>query len=51
MVEKQLAVIDMTASVLCMENSIPLRVFSLKEENSIVRAFEDDFNGTTVTVD
>ena len=51
MVEKQLAVIDMTASVLCMENSIPLRVFSLKDENSIVRAFEDDFNGTTVTVD
>ena len=51
MVEKQLAVIDMTASVLCMENSIPLRVFSLKDENSIVRAFEEDFNGTTVTVD
>lgn len=51
MVEKQLAVIDMTASVLCMENSIPLRVFSLKEENSIIKAFKDDFNGTTVTAD
>ncbi len=51
MVEKQLAVIDMTASVLCMENSIPLRVFSLKGENSILGAFEDDFDGTTVTVE
>lgn len=51
MVEKQLAVIDMTASVMCMENKIPLRVFSLKEKDSIIKAFNDDFSGTRVTVD
>ncbi len=51
MVEKQLGVIDMTASVMCMENSIPLRVFALKEDESILNAFNDDFSGTKVTVD
>lgn len=51
MVEKQLAVIDMTASVMCMENKIPLRVFSLKEKDSIIKAFNDDFSGTRVTVE
>ena len=51
MVEKQLGVIDMTASVMCMENSIPLRVFALKEQESILNAFGDEFSGTIVTVD
>ena len=51
MVEKQLGVIDMTASVMCMENSIPLRVFALKEQDSILNAFGDGFSGTIVTVD
>ena len=51
MVEKQLGVIDMTASVMCMENSIPLRVFALKEQDSILNAFGDEFSGTIVTVD
>ena len=51
MVEKQLGVIDMTASVMCMENRIPLRVFALKEKNSIINAFEKDFSGTSVTVE
>ena len=51
MVEKQLGVIDMTASVMCMENKIPLRVFALKEKDSIINAFDKDFNGTNVTID
>ena len=51
MVEKPLGVIDMTASVMCMENSIPLRVFALKEQDSILNAFGDEFSGTIVTVD
>lgn len=51
MVSKQLQVIDLTASVLCQENSIPLMVFDLKEENSIIKAFLDrDFTGTKVIV-
>ena len=51
MVEKQLGVIDMTASVMCMENSIPLRVFALKEQDSILNAFGHEFSGTIVTVE
>ena len=50
-VEKKLGVIDMTASVMCMENKMPLMVFGLEEENSIVNALSGNFNGTVVTVD
>ena len=50
-VEKKLGVIDMTASVMCMENKMPLMVFGLNEENSIVNAMNGKFNGTIVTVD
>ena len=48
-VEKKLGVIDMTASVMCMENKMPLMVFGLEEENSIVNALSGKFNGTVVT--
>jgi len=50
-VEKQLHVIDMTASVLCMENKIPMYVFGLNEENSIVNAANGNFTGTVITVE
>ena len=50
-VEKKLGVIDMTASVMWMENKMPLMVFGLEEENSIVNALSGKFNGTVVTVD
>ena len=50
-VEKKLGVIDMTASVMCMENKMPLMVFGLEEENSIVNALSGKFTGTVVTVD
>ena len=50
-VEKKLGVIDMTASIMCMENKMPLMVFGLEEENSIVNALSGKFNGTVVTVD
>ena len=49
-VEKKLQVIDLASSVLCMENRMPMRLFSLKEENSIINALGDDFNGTEITV-
>lgn len=49
-VAKKLAVVDMTASVMCMENHMPMYVFDLREENSIVNAvLSDSFNGTIVT--
>ena len=50
-VDKQLGVIDMTASVMCMENKMPLMVFGLNEKDSIVNAMSGKFNGTVVTVD
>jgi uridylate kinase len=50
-VERKLGVIDMTASVMCMENRMPLVVFGLNEKDGIVNAFSGDFKGTVVTVD
>jgi uridylate kinase len=49
-IDKQLAVVDLTASIMCMENKMPMYVFALQEENSIVKAMTGDFNGTIVTV-
>jgi uridylate kinase len=41
---------DLTASIMCMENKMPLYVFALQEENSIIKAVSGEFNGTVVTV-
>ena len=49
-VADKLAVVDMTASVLCMENKMPMMVFGLNEDNSIVNTVSGKFNGTKVTV-
>ena len=51
LLDKKLQILDLTATVMCMENKIPLRVFALKEKESIINAFGKDFNGTNVTVD
>ena len=49
-IDRKLAVVDLTASIMCMENKMPMFVFGLNEENSIVKAMTGDFNGTKVTV-
>lgn len=49
-IDQQLAVVDLTASIMCMENKMPMYVFALQEENSIVKAISGNFNGTKVTV-
>ncbi|WP_343208993.1 UMP kinase [Anaerolentibacter hominis] len=49
-VDQKLAVIDLTASMMCMEHRVPLLVFSLQEENSIVNTVNGTFSGTRVTV-
>ena len=49
-IDKQLAVVDLTASIMCMEQKMPMYVFALQEENSIVKAISGDFNGTKVIV-
>ncbi len=50
-VERGLKVIDLTASVLCMENHMPLGVFSLNKEESITDALNGKIDGTIVTAD
>ncbi len=50
-ISQNLQVVDMTASILARDNHMPMRVFALQEENSIVKASGGDFNGTTVTTD
>ena len=49
-IDRQLKVVDLTASILAMENGMPMYVFSLNEENSIVNTIYGKFNGTKVTV-
>ena len=49
-IDKQLKVVDLTASILAMENKMPMYVFSLNEEGSIVNTIEGRFSGTRVTV-
>ncbi|MBR1471168.1 MAG: UMP kinase [Lachnospiraceae bacterium] len=49
-IEKNLQVVDMTASILARDNKMPMWVFDLTEENSIVKALSGEFNGTKVTV-
>ncbi|MBP5198381.1 MAG: UMP kinase [Lachnospiraceae bacterium] len=49
-VAQNLQVVDMTASILARDNKMPMRVFGLGEENSIVNAVKGKFNGTEVTV-
>lgn len=49
-IDKKLAVVDLTASIMCLENKMPMYVFGLNEENSIVKAMSGAFSGTRVTV-
>ena len=50
-IDKKLGVVDMAASILCMENKMPMLVFGLNEENSIVDTVNGKLKGTTVTVE
>lgn len=49
-IAKNLQVVDMTASILARDNQMPMWVFDLNEENSIVNTMKGKFNGTKVTV-
>lgn len=49
-IEKGLQVVDMTASILAEEQKMPMYVFALQEENSIVNAVTGTFRGTRITV-
>ncbi len=49
-VDEKLGVIDLAASVLCMENNMPMLIFGLNDEGSIVNAAAGKSNGTVITV-
>ena len=50
-IDKKLAVVDLTASILCMENKMPMLVFGLNEKDSIINAAHGKITGTRVLVD
>ena len=49
-IDKKLAAVDLTASIMCLENRMPMLVFGLNEKNSIVETMSGTFTGTKVTV-
>lgn len=49
-IAKNLQVVDLTASVMARDNKMPMWVFDLNAENSIINAVKGDFYGTKVTV-
>ena len=49
-IEKNLQVVDMTASILARDNKMPMWVFGLNEKDSIVNTMKGKFTGTKVTV-
>jgi uridylate kinase len=50
-VQKKLQVVDMTASILAMENHMDMYVFSLSEPDGIIKAASGIVTGTKVTAD
>lgn len=48
--EKKLGVIDLAATIMCYENKLPMLVFGLGEENSIVNCVNGRFHGTKISV-
>lgn len=49
-IANNLQVVDMTASILARDNHMPMWVFGLNEENSIVNTISGSFHGTKVIV-
>lgn len=50
MIDKKLGVIDLAASVLCMENKMPMMIFGLNEKDSIINSVTGKFTGTKIIV-
>lgn len=49
-IEKNLQVVDMTASILARDNKMPMWVFGLNEQDSIVNTVKGTFRGTKVII-
>lgn len=50
-VDNKLGVVDLAAAVLCMENKMPMCVFGLNEQNSILNTVSGKIAGTMITAD
>ncbi len=48
LINRNLGVMDSTAASLCKDNNIPIHVFSLKEENNVIKAIMGEKIGTIV---
>ena len=48
--DEKLQVVDLSATIMCLEQKMPMYVFALSEEYSIVKAMSGNFNGTKVLV-
>lgn len=49
--QRKLGVIDLSATIMCLENKMPMMIFGLNEEESIVKSLSGNFTGTYVNVD
>jgi len=47
--DRKLEIMDLTATVMCMQNKVPLMLFSLNEEGSIINNVKGECKGTIVT--
>ena len=49
LIREGLAVMDTTATSMCMDNDIDLVVFNMNEPGNIVKAVQGQVNGTVIT--
>lgn len=49
-INNQLGVMDLTAAIMCLEHKIPMMVFHLNGEQSIVNAINNKIEGTIITI-
>ena len=49
-IDEKLGVIDLASAVLCYENKMPMCIFGLNEENSIINGVNGKCTGTVITV-
>ena len=49
--DKKLGIVDLTATVLCIENKMPILLFGLSEEESIVKAARGQSKGTRMVIE
>ncbi len=49
-IDRKLLVVDLTASIMAMENKMPMMVFGLDGKDSIINAVNGTSNGTKITV-